>query len=146
MCKCPSLFQSRGANHMEETHMADTSLTIFDALSKELRCDDKGRGFSSLRGLARMCGVSHKTWGQSGSLWTLEIDEYLAECGIEVRVWDKDLGVPDTPSINDYWVLRRRETEPDSQKIQQSVPSLRTSQSYTRYCGLQASDQAEVNC
>jgi hypothetical protein len=75
--------------------MANTSLTIFESLSKEFRCDDDGIGYTSLTGLGRMCGVHRQSWGKGGNLWTAEIDEYLTECGVEAATWDKTLGVHD---------------------------------------------------
>jgi hypothetical protein len=79
--------------------MATTSLTIFEALSKEFRCDEDGNGFSSLRGLARMCGVAQGNWGKSrlkgDVFFTLKIDEYLADGGFCLTDIDLSNGVPD---------------------------------------------------
>jgi P63C domain len=75
--------------------MAASNLSIFESISKELRCDDDGQGFTSLRGLARMCGVKHNSWGRGGSKFTLQIDEYLLEGGIEVVASDFSQGIPD---------------------------------------------------
>jgi hypothetical protein len=76
--------------------MANNSLTIFDSLSKELRCDADGHGFVSLRGLGRMVGKrSVGSWGKGAHLMTAEIDEYLAESGLEVSSIDLSNGVPD---------------------------------------------------
>lgn len=76
--------------------MASSNLSIFESLAKELRCDREGKGFCSLRGLARMCGVNHKSWKQGGSLWTAEIDQYLTDSGFDVGVYNIPDGVPDT--------------------------------------------------
>lgn len=76
--------------------MSVSKITLFDSLTKELHCNDAGEGFASLRGLARMCGVNHKSWKQGGSQFTFEIDEYLAEHGFEVGVIDTSNGIPDT--------------------------------------------------
>jgi P63C domain len=75
--------------------MAASNLSIFESLIKELRCDDDGQGFTSLRGLARMCGVKHNSWGRGGSRFTLQIDEYLLEGGVEVVASDFSQGIPD---------------------------------------------------
>jgi hypothetical protein len=76
--------------------MANQSLTIFDSLSKELRCDADGHGFVSLRGLGRMVGKrSVGSWGKGAHLMTAEIDEYLTESGLEVSSIDLSNGVPD---------------------------------------------------
>jgi hypothetical protein len=75
--------------------MAASNLSIFESLVKELRCNDEGQGFTSLRGLARMCGTPHQSFGQGGSVFGPKIDEYLAEGGIEVSVLDTSNGIPD---------------------------------------------------
>jgi P63C domain len=75
--------------------MAESSLTIFASLVKELYCDPSGKGFTSLRGLARMCGVRHNSWGKGGSLITHEIDKYLTDGGFDVVAIDMSNGVLD---------------------------------------------------
>jgi hypothetical protein len=76
--------------------MATSNLTIFESIAKELRCDEEGKGFCSLRGLARMCGVkSIGTWGKGDLFLTREIDAYLVEGGFEVSSRDTSKGIPD---------------------------------------------------
>jgi P63C domain len=76
--------------------MATSSLTIFESLVKELRCDSEGNGFVSQRGLARMCGIkSIGSWGKGDLFLTREIDEYLSGGGIEVSAIDTSNGIPD---------------------------------------------------
>lgn len=76
--------------------MSVSKITLFDSLTKELHCNDAGEGFVTLRGLARMCGVSHQTFGQSGSIFGVKIDEYLTEHGFRVADAGGGNGVPDT--------------------------------------------------
>ncbi|MGL5059027.1 MAG: P63C domain-containing protein [Microcoleus sp.] len=77
--------------------MSSTKITLFDSLTKELHCNDAGEGFVSLRGLARMCGVNHQSWGKrGGSQFSVEIDEYLTEYGINVADAGGNNGIPDT--------------------------------------------------
>jgi hypothetical protein len=79
--------------------MATSSLTIFESVSKEFRCDEDGNGFSSLRGLARMCGVAQGNWGKfrlkGDVFFTLKIDEYLTDGGFCLTDIDLSNGVPD---------------------------------------------------
>ncbi|MGL5058759.1 MAG: P63C domain-containing protein [Microcoleus sp.] len=75
--------------------MSNSKITLFDSLTKELHCNDAGEGFVSLRGLARMCGVSHRSWKQGGSIFGVKIDEYITEQGFEVGVKTLDKGIPD---------------------------------------------------
>jgi hypothetical protein len=79
--------------------MATSNLAIFESIAKELRCDEEGKGFCSLRGLARMCGVAQGNWGKSRQkgdvFFTLEIDEYLTESGVGVSDFDLSKGIPD---------------------------------------------------
>ncbi|MGL5065729.1 MAG: P63C domain-containing protein [Microcoleus sp.] len=75
--------------------MSTTKITLFDSLTKELHCNEAGNGFVSLRGLSRMTGVNRSAWGKGGHHLTREIDEYLAESGIEVATIDFSGGIPD---------------------------------------------------
>ena len=63
---------------------------------KEFSVDSKGCGYVSQRGLARLCGVSHRSWGQGGSFFTSEIVELLASYGLEGGSIDLSKGIPDT--------------------------------------------------
>ena len=67
----------------------------FSELSKEFKTDEDGKGFVSWRGLARLCGVRFGTWGKRDRHFTLEIDEYLAECGIDLTDMKSDCSIPD---------------------------------------------------
>jgi len=79
--------------------MAESSLAIFESIAKELRCNEAGEGFCSLRGLARMCGVAQGNWGRSRKkrdvFFTVEIDEYLVEGGFDLTCFDISNGIPD---------------------------------------------------
>jgi hypothetical protein len=79
--------------------MANQSLTIFELLSKELRCDADGHGFVSLRGLARMSGVAQGNWGKPRKkgdvFFTAEIDGYLADGGVDLTCFDLSNGIPE---------------------------------------------------
>jgi hypothetical protein len=72
-----------------------STLTIFENLTKEFSTDKDGKGSVTLRGLGRLCGINHKTWKQSGGIFTQKIDEYLSESGIELGVLDFSNGIPD---------------------------------------------------
>jgi hypothetical protein len=72
-----------------------STLTTFESLTKEFSTDKDGKGFVTRRGLARLCGVSHRSWGRDGSLITLKIDEYVAQSGIKVGALDLSAGIPD---------------------------------------------------
>jgi hypothetical protein len=67
----------------------------FTDLSKEFKTDEDGKGFVSWRGLGRLCGVTHKNFGKGGYKFTLEIDQYLADAGIEVGTVKSDCSIPD---------------------------------------------------
>ena len=65
-------------------------LDIFFQLEKEIQVNDKGVGFVSQRGLARMCGVSHGNWGVSAGVpnnvfFNYKVDEMLARKGFTTR-------------------------------------------------------------
>jgi P63C domain len=66
-----------------------------DKLLKEFSTDDEGKGFVSWRGLARMSGVTHKTFGKGGNHFTLEIDQYLADGGFSLGTVKSDCSIPD---------------------------------------------------
>jgi hypothetical protein len=76
--------------------MATSKVTLFDSLTKELRCNDAGEGFTTLRGLGRMCGIDYSTWKRGDGFFTKEIDQHLARCGVEVMDFDLSKGIPDT--------------------------------------------------
>jgi hypothetical protein len=67
----------------------------FSELIKEFKTDEDGKGFVTLRGLGRLCGINHKTWKQSGGIFTQKIDEYLSESGIDLGILDFSNGIPD---------------------------------------------------
>jgi hypothetical protein len=67
----------------------------FLELSKEFKTDDEGKGFVSLRGLSRLCGVGVGNWGKGDSKFTLEIDKYLAESGFMVSEMESGRSIPD---------------------------------------------------
>ena len=76
--------------------MTALSLTPnFTDLSKEFKTDEDGKGFVSWSGMARLSGAKRQTWGRSGSKFTIEIDEYLAESGIDAAALKSDCSIPD---------------------------------------------------
>jgi hypothetical protein len=72
---------SEANNNMDNT----TKIDLPESIAKELHCDQDGKGFISRRGLARLCGVSHQSWGRGGSMITQSVDEYLTECGTAIE-------------------------------------------------------------
>lgn len=61
----------------------ENQLSVINRYEKEFSVDSEGRGYVTQRGLARLCGVSHRSWGRGGSFFTVEIDETLAGYGLE---------------------------------------------------------------
>jgi P63C domain len=96
--------------------MAESSLAIFESLAKELRCNDEGQGFTSLRGLARMCGTPHQSFGQNGSVFGPKIDEYLAESGIQVSVLNTSNGIPDVVAAEVIGFYAEEKQNPTAKK------------------------------
>jgi P63C domain len=68
-----------------------------ESIAKEfsLAEDGSGKGAVSWRGLGRLCGAKRQTWGQGGSNFTNEIDQYLAQSGLDLTVMKSDRSIPD---------------------------------------------------
>jgi hypothetical protein len=75
--------------------VADSDLLPED-LRKELKVDEQGKGFVSLRGIARMCGLSMQSFRQGGSIFNQNIDEMLTGKGFEGDSILTPKGIPDT--------------------------------------------------
>ena len=70
-------------------------------LSKEVRCDDKGRGFYTVRGAARIAGIDHsglsKVLSLGGDLGKSKLGSFLISQGVDpgdLASW-KETGIPD---------------------------------------------------
>jgi hypothetical protein len=74
--------------------MAKNILSI-ESAKKDFSCDAQGKGFVSLRGLARLCGVRYQSWGRGDSIFTTAIDRTLAEQGV-TKIEVTASGIPDT--------------------------------------------------
>jgi hypothetical protein len=62
----------------------------FLELSKEFKTDDEGKGFVSLRGLSRLCGVGVGNWGKGDSKFTPKVDKYLRSYGHDLSQINAD--------------------------------------------------------
>jgi len=88
----------------------------FIDLSKEFETDEDGKGFVSRRGLARMCGVKYQSWGKGDSQFTLEIDQYLADAGIQVGTMKSGCSIPDLIAAEVIGFYGEQKQNPTAQK------------------------------
>lgn len=65
-------------------------------IAKEFTVNERGQGFVSRRGLARLCGTRYQSWGQGDSIFTQKIDELLARYGFEGGSLNSEDKIPDT--------------------------------------------------
>ena len=104
--------------HIENSEMPDH-------IAKEFQVDDNVQGLVSVskRGLARLCGTSHRSWGRSGSIFTQKIDEYLASEGFESGSILVNGRVSDiiAPLVIKYYAYQGRE---QAQKVDKALGSI----------------------
>lgn len=73
--------------------MAQNSIEVFANYRKEFMTDENGIGYSSKKGLGRMCGVSINLWGKEGRIFNKKIDEMLEKQGFGgVENWTNKQG------------------------------------------------------
>lgn len=55
------------------------NITVFEDIRKEFDANPTGITYSSKRGLGRLCGVKHNSWGQHGYVFNKELDAFIIE-------------------------------------------------------------------
>jgi hypothetical protein len=120
----------------------EKQLAVINQYEKEFSVDSKGCGYVSQRGLARLCGVSHRSWGQGGSFFTSEIVELLASHGLEGGSIDFSKGIPDTIAtivIKHYAYKGRKE----AQQIDAVIGAIGLRVLIQQMCGYQSQIQPQ---